>query len=119
MSKHDYEIAYIGLASSQSCKHRWKLLHDDDLTLYRELRLELGVGKNAFLDLTYPALFPSPPNSLLSHGEPSWYYYLAEIALRRLGNRILNFVYQHDHVQTSTANIIDAAHNFEEQARIW
>ncbi|KIW05919.1 uncharacterized protein PV09_03112 [Verruconis gallopava] len=84
-----------------------------------ELRLELGIGKDAFLDLTYPAFFPSPPTSLLSHGEPSWYYYLAEIALRRLGNRILNFVYQHDRLKTSTADIIDSVHQFEEQASSW
>ncbi|KAJ5371741.1 hypothetical protein N7517_003747 [Penicillium concentricum] len=58
-----------------------------------ELRLELGVGKTSCLDLTYPALFPSPPKDLEIQGETVWYFYLAEIALRRLGNRVLNYVY--------------------------
>jgi hypothetical protein len=83
------------------------------------LRLELGVGKNGIGDLTYPAFFPSPPKSLLSHGETAWYFYLSEIALRRLGNRILNFVYQHEPSQISTAEIVDSVINFEQQAEAW
>ncbi|KAF4769257.1 hypothetical protein HAV15_008782 [Penicillium sp. str.  len=58
-----------------------------------ELRLELGLGNTTCLDLTYPALFPSPPKDLETQGETVWYFYLAEIALRRLGNRVLNYIY--------------------------
>lgn len=59
----------------------------------RELRLELGVGRKSYLDLTYPASFPSPPKDLETQGETVWYFYLAEIALRRLGNRVLSYIY--------------------------
>lgn len=46
-----------------------------------------------------------------------WYYYLAEIALRRLGNRILNFYHKHN----SGKPIIDieAVTGFEQQAADW
>ncbi|KXH30951.1 hypothetical protein CSAL01_07580 [Colletotrichum salicis] len=48
-----------------------------------EVRLELGIIKTSAWDLRYPDLFPDPPESIQSQGEPAWYFYLAEIALRR------------------------------------
>jgi len=33
----------------------------------------------------------------LCNEEKSWYYYLTEIALRRIGNRIINTFYRQDH----------------------
>ena len=44
-----------------------------------------------------------------------WYYYLAEIALRRLGNRILNFFHKHNQWKIDT----DAVAGFEQQAADW
>jgi hypothetical protein len=64
--------------------------------------------------LTYPALFPSPPTGLKPEEEAVWYFYLAEIALRRLGNRILNHLYE----ETTRDNEVqvEATLNFEDQA---
>jgi hypothetical protein len=96
-----------------------RLLEAYVLTSYRELRLELNVSEKSVWDLTYPAFFPSPPKGLKSQGEADWFFYLAEIALRRLGNRILNFIYQHDSSGSSNEKIDEATLNFEEQAAGW
>ena len=89
-----------------------------ELTPNRELRLELNVSDKSVWDLTYPAFFPSPPKGLQSKGEAVWFFYLAEIALRRLGNRILNFVYRHNSAGSSL-EIDKAIINFEDQAAGW
>jgi len=65
------------------------------------------------------AFFPTPPKGLKSQGEPVWYFYLAEIALRRLGNRILNHIYQNGSTAASSSDIDDAIPNFEDQADGW
>lgn len=54
-----------------------------------------------------------------SQGESVWFFYLAEIALRRLGNRILNYIYRHNSSGTSAGNIHEAIINFEDQAAGW
>ena len=46
-----------------------------------------------------------------------WLYYLAEIALRRLGNRILNFFHKHE--QDRSKPDIEAVAGFEQQAADW
>ncbi|KAL5343416.1 hypothetical protein BJX70DRAFT_393981 [Aspergillus crustosus] len=79
-----------------------------------ELRLELNVGRSCVLDLTYPAFFPSPPIGLKPEEEAVRYFYLAEISLRRLGNRILNHLY--DQKKRESAFEVEATLNFEEQA---
>jgi hypothetical protein len=81
--------------------------------------LELNVSDKSIWDLTYPAFFPSPPSGLKAQGEAAWFFYLAEIALRRLGNRILNYVYRPKLPQNSTADIDEATANFEDQAAGW
>lgn len=80
-----------------------------------ELRLELNVFENSIWDLTYPTFYPSPPAGLKSQREVAWYYYLAEIALRRLGNRILNFF----HKNPAAAMDVEAVSGFEQQAADW
>ncbi|KAL3422361.1 C6 zinc finger domain-containing protein [Phlyctema vagabunda] len=84
-----------------------------------ELRLELNIANHRVWDLTYPSFFPSPPKDLKTQGEAAWYFYLAEIALRRLGNRILNYIYTNGLSDTSTADVVDAVMNFEQQATDW
>lgn len=84
-----------------------------------ELRLELNVSENNVWDLTYPAFFPSPPEGVKSKDEAAWYFYLAEIALRRLGNRILSYIYRYDSTIFPESNIEDAILDFEEQAHAW
>ncbi|KIW61328.1 hypothetical protein, variant 2 [Exophiala xenobiotica] len=83
-----------------------------------ELRLELNVSETSVWDLTYPAFFPSPPDGLRSQREIVWYFYLAEIALRRLGNRILNYIYD-TKAASSLADVAESAVGFEQQAADW
>ncbi|KAJ5132910.1 hypothetical protein N7448_007068 [Penicillium atrosanguineum] len=83
-----------------------------------ELRLELNVSQTGILDLSYPTLFPSPPERLKSKDEATWYFYLAEIALRRLKNRILDSLYRHD-MASPEFNIEHAIFDFEEQTDAW
>ncbi|KAL2840406.1 hypothetical protein BJY01DRAFT_236758 [Aspergillus pseudoustus] len=60
---------------------------------------------------------PASNSSLLSltHGtlreveEQSWYYYLSEIALRRIANRVWQYFYQEDHTSWSHMNIYTSA----------
>ncbi len=91
----------------------------DSYEHHRELRLELNISERGAWDLTYPTFFPSPPEGLRSQGEAVWYFYLAEIALRRLGNRILNYVYQDSSSPTSQPHIDQVITNFEDQADGW
>lgn len=112
----DYRKVYTGLVSSLSCKCR-RLCSPQKLILNSELRLELNVFENSIWDLTYPAFYPSPPDGLKSQREVVWYYYLAEIALRRLGNRILNFYHKHNSGQPKID--IEAVAGFEQQAADW
>ena len=56
----------------------------------------------------------------LCNEEESWYYYLTEVALRRIGNRIINTFFRQDY--TSWANIkplISIAHEFDAQVSSW
>ncbi len=114
-----------------------------------EMRIELPLPQSTIADIDYPHMFPNPPShpteglglrqydsDTLSFGwgdtgqspnnnkviseEKSWYYYLTEVALRRIGNRILNTFYRADH--TSWLNIkplIPIAKEFEEQILVW
>ncbi|PMD33104.1 hypothetical protein L207DRAFT_399121, partial [Hyaloscypha variabilis F] len=111
-----------------------------------EMRVELHLPQSAIANIDYPHMFPSPPshpadesgseqvegdtlrfeeglrdytNKVLVE-EKSWYYYLTEVALRRIGNRILNTFYRKDH--TSWANIIPLipiAKEFQAQILVW
>ena len=54
--------------------------------------------------------------------EQSWFYYLGEIALRRIENRVLNVFYKEDHHSWSRMDIetmIYAAEDIEAQLAIW
>ncbi|KAF9885026.1 hypothetical protein FE257_000849 [Aspergillus nanangensis] len=83
-----------------------------------ELRLELNLPQEKALDLSYPSFFPSPPEGLKSEDEAAWYFYLAEIALRRLKNRILGYLYQHD-ATNPESNMEEVILDFEAQADAW
>ncbi|KAJ5787301.1 hypothetical protein N7457_002291 [Penicillium paradoxum] len=80
-----------------------------------ELRLELNRSQKSVVDLSYPTGFPSPPEELKSKDEAAWYFYLAEIALRRLENRILDYAYRPGLINLETDVILD----FEDQANAW
>jgi len=53
-----------------------------------ELRKLLYLPDFAFDDLSYPLLFPTPPESIQGQQATSWYFYLSEISLRRLEHRV-------------------------------
>lgn len=83
------------------------------------MRLELGIIKTSAWDLRYPDLFPDPPESIQSQGEPAWYFYLAEIALRRLNNRILSATCLNDQNAGNVADKVAMTLEFERQAHSW
>lgn len=85
----------------------------------RELRLELNIIETTAWNLRYPAFFPEPPKTLQSASETVWYFYLAEIALRRLGNRILMYIYRNSFTEPSLQDEIAAVVEFEQQADSW
>ena len=110
---------FTGPASNLSCRSSDCQVRRDEAYLKdRELRLELNVSQKGFLDLSYPTLFPSPPDRLKTKDEATWYFYLAEIALRRLKNRILDSLYRHDTASPEFA-IEHAIFDFEEQTDAW
>ena len=88
---------------------------------YREHRFELSLpGFNA-ANLTYPEFMPSPPLESLQNQDQAWYFYLAEIALRRLANQILSDFLPYSSADsicdlTSTAIRVP---DFESQAEQW
>ncbi|KFY90886.1 hypothetical protein V500_04905 [Pseudogymnoascus sp. VKM F-4518 (FW-2643)] len=54
--------------------------------------------------------------------EQTWFYYLSEIALRRIENRILNAFYKEDHqhwLQMDLAIMVSAAEEIEAQMESW
>ena len=53
-----------------------------------ELRKLLKLPDFAFNDLSYPLLFPTPPETIMGEQATSWYFYLSEISLRRLEHRV-------------------------------
>jgi hypothetical protein len=117
--------AFYGAASTDNARDR--RLHE---TIYwtcfkseLEARLELGVTDASVWDLRYPSFFPSPPDELRSNTQTEvvWYYFLAEIALRRLANRILNYIYASNPSETTAVSSEMANHitSFEAQASDW
>lgn len=85
----------------------------------REVRLELSIVKTSAWDLRYPDLFPNPPECLQSQGESAWYFYLAEIALRRLNNRILISTCKIRQGTDSISDKVASTLEFESQAYDW
>jgi hypothetical protein len=56
----------------------------------------------------------------LCNEEESWYYYLTEIALRRIGNRIINTFYRQDHCSWMDIKpLISIALEFDAQVSTW
>ncbi|KAG9252389.1 uncharacterized protein F5Z01DRAFT_625626 [Emericellopsis atlantica] len=83
-----------------------------------ELRLELNIAETSVWNLRYPAFFPEPPASLQSQSEAAWYFYLAEIALRRLENRVLTYTCQ-EQPSGPLPERINTILDFEQQADGW
>lgn len=89
------------------------------LTESRELRLELNLLQKDAWDLAYPSFYPSPPEALKTKDEAAWYFYLAEIALRRMKNRILSHLHRYDPSLPSESGMENVVLDFEEQIDAW
>ena len=89
---------------------------DERLTfpVHSELRLELSMNDSGVSDLSYPSFFPSPPETCRDEGR-SWYFYLAEIALKRL----INDVMRHQFVPQARPRLFETTAIFEEQLAEW
>ena len=56
----------------------------------------------------------------LCNEEESWYYYLTELALRRIGNRVINTFFQQDRGEwMNISRFLDVAIEFEAQVSTW
>ncbi|KAL1985199.1 hypothetical protein VTN96DRAFT_8115 [Rasamsonia emersonii] len=87
-----------------------------------EVRMELSLPGFGLQDLSYPSSFPSPPSDTLEQDSArAWYYYLAEIALRRLANRILYHLFRHQEKGRfpRISDMVESTAAFEAQAADW
>ncbi|OJJ44613.1 hypothetical protein ASPZODRAFT_698914 [Penicilliopsis zonata CBS 506.65] len=87
-----------------------------------EVRMELSLPGFGLQDFSYPSAFPSPPSeNLEDETARAWYYYLAEIALRRLANRILHHLFRHQEEGRffRISQMVDSIAAFEDQATDW
>jgi hypothetical protein len=115
-----------------------------------EFRVELPLPQSEISLGEYPNLFPSPPEPItgqdqygqsvspgeeelelrqhamrLCNEEESWYYYLTEIALRRIGNRIINTFFPRSEDGASRSSwlnvrpLLRMAREFEVQVSSW
>jgi hypothetical protein len=85
------------------------------------MRFELSLTGFNVGNLTYPGFLPSPPLESLRNQDQAWYFYLAEIALRRLVNQILSDFLPYSSAEsncglTAAARILS---DFECQAAQW
>jgi hypothetical protein len=66
--------------------------------------MEIDLPPSGLATLNYGEIFPLPPaSSVQHHGEQDraaiekiWNFYLSELAVRRIGNRLMGCFYQHD-----------------------
>lgn len=108
-----------------------------------ELRVEMDIPNSLLADFQYPDLYPSPPDALspsetvrtpgsinlrisafqnTRSQEQCWFYYLTEITLRRIGNRVLNLFYQTGPSSWSEEmlpRMASIAREFEQQLQDW
>jgi hypothetical protein len=80
-----------------------------------ELRLEMSLNETGASDLSYPSFFPSPPMDTGRDEGRSWYFYLAEIAMKRL----INDVMRHQYVPQTSPQRFETTAIFEEQINEW
>ncbi|KAI9038749.1 uncharacterized protein KD926_010484 [Aspergillus affinis] len=116
-----------------------------------ELRAEINLPNSSLADIHYSDMHPSPPDidddgviaefglspqerpswsrsairttfgSRQQH-EQTWYYYLTEITLRRIANRVLNLFYAGDYSNWTSDLVpfmVKAAEQFEQQLQEW
>lgn len=84
--------------------------------------MELGLPSFSLQDVTYPNFFPSPPTEQLDDtGSRVWYFYLAEISVRRLSLRILRYFFENqiDGAFPHIHKMVESSVEFENQAAKW
>ncbi|CAI7586107.1 unnamed protein product [Penicillium pancosmium] len=129
---------YLGLSSVCTSEDRRQLERIEQSLYWScfksecEFRVELPFPQSELSLGEYLTLFPSPPSpdpydcGPKKHArykckeEESWYYYLTEIALRRIGNRIINSFFCED--RSFWLNIrpfLRIAQEFEVQVSSW
>ncbi|KAK7408949.1 hypothetical protein QQX98_008893 [Neonectria punicea] len=116
-----------------------------------EVRAEMNLPDSSLADVHYSHMHPSPPDMEDDEPSPqfgssprerpawsgtvtrtksgsrrqqeqTWYYYLTEITLRRIANRVLNLFYTGDHTtwaKYSVPFMVKAAEEFEQQLEAW
>ncbi|KAG4439842.1 hypothetical protein IFR05_004691 [Cadophora sp. M221] len=91
--------------------------------LKSEIESHLDVSPPGFrtIDLWYPRKFPDPPRNSITDTDRSWFFYLAEIALRRLANRIMAFISKglDLSIPQETQSAYESAAEFEQEAQDW
>jgi hypothetical protein len=86
-----------------------------------ELRVTLQLPDFSANDLMYPRLFPTPPAESGNEQHRAWYYYLAEIALRRLDTRVRSEMC-HTPRPNSDLAFVELSHaipSYEDQIESW
>lgn len=81
-----------------------------------EICLELDLAQDSINNLAYPTFFPSPPESLATELRVGWYFYLSDIAIRRLKNRSLNYIYHCERSQIPVSDMAEEIINLEKEA---
>jgi Fungal Zn(2)-Cys(6) binuclear cluster domain len=87
-----------------------------------ELRVNLQLPDFTASDFAYPRLFPTPPAGSGGNEEHrAWYYYLAEIALRRLDTRVRDEICRTPRPDSHLAfvGLSHAIPSYEEQIESW
>jgi hypothetical protein len=86
-----------------------------------ELRMNLQLPDFKIKDHIYPRLFPTPPTESAKEEHRAWYFYLAEISLRRLDTRIRNEICHTPRPSGDLAfvQLSDAVMSYEDQVDAW
>jgi hypothetical protein len=86
-----------------------------------EMRTFLQLPDFSVKDHVYPRLFPTPPTESATEENRGWYFYLAEISLRRLDTRIRNEICHtpKPNNDLAFAELSDAIPSYEDQVNTW
>lgn len=105
--------------------------------------MEINLPSSGLAKVNYPDVFPSPPSTspvipgvpiagahkksfsaqrLEPDTELIWCYYISEIAVRKIGNRVMNCFYEHDEtswLSMSPTRMIRVAEELDLQLTQW
>lgn len=116
----------LDLAQSDLCKLEYPYLFPSPPNPPTPVQMpDSSVSAPTPASITTPSsqgLSTASSSSYQKDEEQSWFYYLSEIALRRIENQILNTFYRADHsswTQVDAQSLICAATSIEEQLETW